>query len=377
MVHKLLEHCGVVSEDFKESFPENYYPIPENYIVFISGSERPSQSYRHYFEVVGRINKTLKENEIVSVQAGDKTDVIVPGTLDLRGRMSPRQLAHLIKCAKVCITSNMFAAKLSRIYNVPLVLIGTNFPTKLMLSSFKNCTYIEPNLNGKKWNYKVTDPENTVNGIKPEVISDAILQKLNISHDPFSETVFAGKHYGIELFDFVPDSQFPQHLADKTVNLRLDLYYSREAVEQLSSFCKLNIVTKESFDINRVNTSNILSITYFCNKTANYDFIKDCKAKGINIMIFCSSDEHIQDIRFDLLGIAEVHKQRIENPLDKLDICATMFRSSRVVFGRNKVYSSIYHYKRDLQGDLMATELPKVLDDDFLEFTDFMFVFKP
>lgn len=375
MVNKLLEHCGLSAGEIKESFPENYYPIPANYIVFITGSEKPSQSYRHYFEVIGKLGKYLKD-EISIVQAGDTADIFVPNAIDYRGKMSPRQLAHLIKNAKVCITSNMFAAKLSRIYNIPLVLIGCNFPTKALLSNFKNYTYLEPDLKGKKWNYKVQDPDNTVNNIKPELIVSTILDKLNIEHEKFPETLFIGKHYGVELFDFVPDSQFPQHLVGKIINLRLDLYYNREAVEQLSNICKLNIVTKQSFDVDRVNLGNIQSITYFCDKVINYDFVKACKSKGLNLIIFCSNDDVIQEMRFNLLGIAEVHKQRIENPLDKLDICATMFRSSRLVFGRNKVYASIYNYKRDIVTNLMETPIPESIDEDFLEFADFILVFK-
>lgn len=378
MLKQILNHCGIEEEiDVQKfSFPENFYPLPiTKYIVFQTGSEKPSQVYNYYFEVVGKIAKLLQLNGVGIIQVGDTSDPLVPNALDLRGKLAVRQLAFVIKNSLQCITSHSFAAKLSRTYQVPLILIGSNFPMKKNLETFKDYTYIEPELHNKKWNYRDNDPGNTIQKIKPEVVSSAILKNLNIDFEAFPESVFVGKHYGMEVFDFVPDGQLPQHLLGKTINLRLDLYFNHAAIGQLSQVCRLNIATSDSFELNNVNIRNIVSVNYFCDTTIDYKFIKECKQKGINITVICTNNDLINDYRFNLLGITEVYRKKEDKSLDNLEKCAMMCRSSRLVFGRNKVYPTIYHYKKDHQVDLMKFDLPTI-NDDIKEFSDFFYIFK-
>lgn len=377
MLSVLHNHCQVeYSGEGTKDFPENYYPVPNLYIVFQTGSEKPSQVYNKYFEVIGQIGKYLEERKIVPIQIGDPSDPFVPNTLDLRGKLSPRQIAFLVKNSLVCITSHGFAARLCRTYDVPLVLIGCNFPMKSTLESFTNeIVYLEPELeDGKKWNYKVEDSEFPANRIGPEKICSAILKFLAIEHSKFPETIFIGKYYGSEMFDFVPDGPFPRHLIGKSLNLRLDLFFNSESL-QILDFCKCNVVTRKSFDINNINISNIISIAYFCDEELDVEFVKNVISKGINIKVICNNEDKIKDYRFSLLGITEVFKKKYENPLDKLETYATMFRSSRVIFGRNKVYPSIYHYKNDISSNLIEMQTP-VIDEDFLEYIDFIYIFK-
>jgi hypothetical protein len=117
-------------------------------------------------------------------------------------------------------------------------------------------------------------------------------------------------------------------------------------------------------------------LVYFCDSVANVQFVKDCIKKGVNITVICTNEAKISDVRFSLLGIATVYKKKIDNSLDNLDLCATMFRSSRLIYGKNKLYGSVYHYKRDIQSDLMHNKVPSNIDDDFKEFLEFSYIYK-
>jgi hypothetical protein len=309
------------------------------------------------------------------VQVGDTSDPFVPNSLDLRGKLSPRQLGYVVKNSLACITSHAFTSRLCRTYDVPLVLLGCNFPRNNETNLIKRCCYIEPDLGGKKWNYRDNDPDRTIDNIKPESVAQGVLNYLGIKKK-LPETQFIGKYYGMEVFDFVPDAQFPNHLVGKTITLRLDLFFNEKALMELSNVCKINIVTDRAVNFDGVNTQNVIGITYFCKNVADTRFVADCVARGAKLNVICTSDENISQIRFDLLGIAEVFRKKEDKSLDKLDFCASMFRSSRLVFGRNKVYPSVYHYKNDIATNLLSSDFPKEATEDFTEFNDFYYIFQ-
>lgn len=375
MLKQLLAHCGVNSDSWKDSFPENFFPIFGDYIVFQSGAEKQSQIYSRYFEVVGLIINELKSRNIYLVQTGDTSDPLVPNALDLRGQLSPRQLGYVIKNSLLCVTSHGFTSRLCRTYGVPLVMLGCNFPNNHETSLIEKCVYIEPDLLGKKWNYRDNDPDRIIDNIKPETVAQGVLNYLGIKKK-LPETQFIGRYYGMEVFDFVPDSQFPSHLVGKTITLRLDLHFNEKALIELSNVCKINLVTNRAVDFDGVNAQNVIGITYFCDKVADTRFVANCIDRGAKLNVICTSDENISQVRFSLLGIAEVFRKKEDKSLDKLDFCASMFRSSRLVFGRNKVYPSVYHYKNDIQTNLLASTFPKEVTEDFTEFNDFYYIFK-
>jgi len=379
MLEQLLQHCDLDKSFEEENFPENYYPIPNNYIVFQTGSEKQSQFYPLYFEVIGHLRQNLNLFDIVPIQVGDPSDPIVPNTLDLRGTLSVRQLAYVIKNSRVCISSHSFASKLARIYDVPLVWIGCNFPRNKETKIIKRCSYIEPNLGDKKWNYRNEDEDRTILNVKPEIVASEILKWLKLDHPIFPETQYIGKHYGSQIFDFVPDSFFPKEFIGKVINFRLDLFHNEQDLLEVSNNCQLHIVTKYPFDLNNLNARNIISITYFCDKNVDVEFVKLAASRGAKMSLVCDNEEDISEVRFKLLDIATVFKRREEKPFDKMDFCASMLRSSRTIIGRNKVYSSVFHYKNGIAGSFAAGQkLSNEFknDPDFLEFSDFYYIFK-
>ena len=155
MLNKIFQHCGVEDYSSEEDFPENFYPVPSDYIVYQTGSEKKSQIYDYSSEVIPMIIDFLSITGIQVIQVGDKEDPSVLSSLDLRSALTVRQLAYVIKNSRLCITSNQLTTKLCRVYNKDLILLGSNYPSKHVVPSFDKVLYIEPELKTARWNYKI------------------------------------------------------------------------------------------------------------------------------------------------------------------------------------------------------------------------------
>jgi hypothetical protein len=378
MLKKIFQHCGLDQLKKEENFPENFFPVPNKYIIYQTGSEKKSQIYDYSPEVLSIISKELSLLNIEIVQVGDLSDPLVPNSIDLRSQLTIRQLAYLIKNSKLCITSNILTAKLCRVYKKDLILLGSNFPSKMIKPDFDEVLYIEPELKTAKWNYKQEEWPKNINHIKPEIVAKAILQKLGISNAINYKTLYIGDKYGPRFLNFIPDNIFPKELASNVFNFRLDIVNNPQYLPYASKVSQIDITTKTSFDLSKLNIANIKSIIYFCDKDIDINFVKECISKLINIGIICEDEEALNEVRFKCLGICTVYKKIKEKPLDILETRDTFFKCNRVYISNNKTYASIYHYKNDLELTSSVVKLDDsfINDKDFLENKDYTLIFK-
>jgi hypothetical protein len=378
MLNKIFQHCGVEEYSSKEDFPENFYPVPFDYIVYQTGSEKKSQIYDYSSEVIPMIDNFLRITGIQVVQVGDKEDPFVLNSLDLRGHLTVRQLAYVIKNSRLCVSSNQFTAKLCRVYNKELILLGSNYPSKYVVPSFDKVLYIEPELKTARWNYKKDEWPKTINSIKPEIIANAILDKVGITDSVNYKTLYIGEKYGPRFLNFIPDGGFPKDLVNTPFNIRLDIFDNQECLAPILSITKADISTKKPLDLNSLNIQNIKSIVYFCDESFDIDFIKNCISNLISLIVICSNDNLLNHLRLETLGICTVYKKSKEKPLDILENKGMLFKSNRIYIARGKTYASIYHYKNDLDFKSFPIELNEnfINDEDFLENKDYTLIFK-
>ena len=378
MLNKIFQHCGLEDSIPKEEFPENFYPVPSDYIVYQTGSEKKSQIYDYSSEVIPMIHNFLQVTGIQVIQVGDKDDPSVLSSLDLRGALTVRQLAYVIKNSKLCITSNQFTSKLCRVYNKSLILLGSNYPSKQVIPSFNKVVYIEPELKTERWNYKKDEWPKTINSIKPEVIANAILDKIGIEDSVNYKTLYIGEKFGPRFLNFIPEGIFPKELINTPFNIRLDIFDNQEYLSPILNMTQADITTKTPLDLNSLNIKNIKSIVYFCDKDFDVNFIKGCISKLINLIVICCNDDLLNELRLETLGICTVYKKPKEKPLDILEKHDMFFKSNRVYIARGKTYASIYHYKNDLDFKSFPVELKESFmnEEDFLENKDYILIFK-
>jgi hypothetical protein len=378
MLNKILQHCGLEDSIPKEEFPENFFPIPSDYIVYQTGSEKKSQIYDYSSEVIPMILNFLQVTGIQVIQIGDNDDPSILSSLDLRGLLTVRQLAYVIKNSRLCITSNQFTSKLCRVYNKSLILLGSNYPSKQVVPSFDKVVYIEPELKTARWNYKKDEWPKTINSIKPEVIANAILNKIGIEDSVNYKTLYIGEKFGPRFLNFIPEGIFPKELINTPFNIRLDIFDNQEYLSPILNMTQADITTKTPLDLNSLNIKNIKSIVYFCDKDFDVNFIKGCISKLINLIVICCNDDLLNELRLETLGICTVYKKPKEKPLDILEKHDMFFKSNRVYIARGKTYASIYHYKNDLDFKSFPIELKESFmnEEDFLENKDYILIFK-
>jgi hypothetical protein len=378
MLNKIFQHCGLEDSIPKEEFPENFYPVPSDYIVYQTGSEKKSQIYDYSSEVIPMIHNFLQVTGIQVIQVGDKDDPSILSSLDLRGALTIRQLAYVIKNSKLCITSNQFTSKLCRVYNKDLILLGSNYPSKVVVPSFDKVLYIEPELKTARLNYKKDEWPKNINSIKPEVIANAILNKIGIEDSVNYKTLYIGEKFGPRFLNFIPEGIFPKELVNTPFNIRLDIIDNQEYLSPILNITQADITTKRPLDLNSLNIKNIRSIVYFCDKDFDVNFIKSCISNLINLIVICCNDDLLNELRLETLGICTVYKKSKEKPLDILEKDAMLFKSNRVYIARGKTYASIYHYKNDLDFKSFPIELKESFmnDEDFLENKDYTLIFK-
>jgi hypothetical protein len=378
MLKKIFQHCGLDGLNKEENFPENFFPSPEKYIIYQTGSEKKSQIYDYSPEVVSIISQELSLLDIQIVQVGDLSDPQIPNAIDLRNRLTIRQLAYLIKNSILCVSPNILTAKLCRVYKKDLILLGSNFPSKMIKPDFNKVIYIEPELKTSRWNYKQEEWPKNINNIKPEIIAKAILEKLGIGNTVNCKTLYIGDKYGPRLLNFIPDKDFPRELVNNVFNFRLDVCNNSQYLAYASKVSKIDITTKTPFDLRHLNLANVKSIIYFCDKDVDTSFIKECISKLITLLVICENKESLNDARFKCLGICTVYKKIIEKPLDILETRDTFFKCNRVYIGNGKAYASLYHYKNDLELKSNISELSNTFinDKDFLENKDYILIFK-
>lgn len=378
MLNKILQHCGLEDSIPEEEFPENFFPIPSDYIVYQTGSEKKSQIYDYSSEVIPMILNFLQVTGIQVIQIGDNDDPSILSSLDLRGVLTIRQLAYVIKNSRLCITSNQFTSKLCRVYNKSLILLGSNYPSKQVVPSFDKVVYIEPELKTARWNYKKDEWPKTINSIKPEVIANAILDKIGIQDSVNYKTLYIGEKFGPRFLNFIPEGIFPKELINTPFNIRLDIFDNQEYLSPILDMTQADITTKTPLDLNSLNIKNIKSIVYFCDKDFDINFIKSCISKLMNLIVICCNDDLLNELRLETLGICTVYKKPKEKPLDILEKHDMFFKSNRVYIARGKTYASIYHYKNDLDFKSFPIELKESFmnDEDFLENKDYILIFK-
>jgi hypothetical protein len=378
MLKKILQHCGLDDTCLDTDFPENFFPIPENYIVFQTGSERKSQVYDLSPEVLSLISSDLKSNNITVIQVGDSDDPSLRETIDLRSKLTVRQLAYIIKNSKLCITSNQLSSRLCKIYKKDLILLGSNFPSRILKPVFDKVSFIEPELKTPRWNYQSKENPKNINLINPEIVASEILKKLNIKDTINFKSLFIGEKYSLNVLNIIPEYDVNLNGSNFSISIRLDIFYNPSCLHSFLNRTKAEIVTKKSFTLENLNLQNINALIYLVEDDLDLDFIKSCISKLVNIVVVCENEDNIKEMRFKTLGICTIYKKPKQIKLDIKENNAIFFKSNRVFINGNKIYSSLFHYKNNIEKKSVHTELTKEIleNEDFLENKDYSLVFK-
>lgn len=360
----------------RESFPGNVTPLPKKYIAFQTGSEMKSQMYDHFPLVIALIKNTLIQNNISILQFGDLSDPLLPDVMDKRGLYSTRHVSYVLENALTTVSCNLFTAELCRVHSKSNIFLSSNFPRKNLTKENKKLILLEPERDGK-FSFQDKEDYKLINFIKPELIAESILKAINVDSKIPVKSIQMGQKYGQQILDFIPDAPLPNELIGKPINVRLDLFNNKLDLPNISRNSPIFITTKDAFNLEDLDQKNIRGITLFCDDSVDVSFVQKCISASLTIFVICTNENYLNDIRFSLLGIKEVYKKIKHKSLDFSGKGDIYCNSSRFYIGRNKMYPSLMHYKKNIDSTSanMKFDPNWSNDEDFLEAADSFYFF--
>jgi hypothetical protein len=375
-LEKLSLNCGInPSKLDKPEIYTSFYPIDaDKYIVIQTSGEIQSQNYSYYQDVVDFIQKELETSGYKIVQIGNANDQRISGCINLQGKTDIHQSCFILKNASLFIGNDSLSTYVCSSYGTPSITLYSIIQPEVTGPYWNNETQftIMAPLSGKKPKYSTSDPEKTIDRIKPEQILEKIklaISDVDLSKKTNINSIFFGKDYPRLAMELVPDTLIE---IDKgqgiPLNIRFDYLKSKEISELSVNSALINIlkrkcgiVTSKPFDFEKFNNDNIKqNISYLViNVEKKYlqdideliSFTVSIKNIGINVQVALVeknfSEEEINDLKLKFLNIQQINTlsetswdecidKKSSNKINDL----TIFKSSRIIFSNGKNFLS-------------------------------------
>ena len=332
----------------KPNLSFNFLPLPfEKYITILNDGLIPSNTYDYFDDVVDDISGPLANNNIRIVQILQKQD---QKRIKSTYHLAPTNLAQLnyvVKNSLLHVSSDAYSTELCGTVGAnSLSLAGNRYkgnfypffnPSAKMLS---NCLYKKPTFNA------IETPK-SINGIKTEKVSKAILESLNLTMPTPYKTIFVGSKYPDIEIDYVPNFILNSSLFSKfVVNVRLDKEFNLANVQTCFRPLRLNLVTDQKIPAQFLYAikNNVETLTYILRAQTPKDIADSCLDVGIEPQFLCFNKSKIDEIRFRFL---DFKVRLIEHDQPKLEIPRdAILKSSKIILSNNEKYLSYAHLEK-------------------------------
>lgn len=373
---------------------EKYFPLPsKKYITLHTPNKFPSRTYDYWPEVVFNISKILKDHDIEILQIGSNDEQPIRGCLRTNGQTDFNQLAFIIKNSILHVGVDSFPIHLASYYNKKIVALFSNMYTTHsgpLWSKKEDIILLESDKKGNKPTYQFLENPKTINTIKPETISNAILKLLNINQSINIETLYIGEKYTHPVMEIYP-SEFVDinRLGVPQAIIRMDYCFNEEVLQkQLSHFNNNIIFSNKEIDMDILNLykSSIQRLFLIVSKNNKMlDFIKKLNDNLIKFDILTYDEEEvINQYKIDYidLNIAIHRLTSKEESLRKIENICTFknlkFKSNKLITKGDRQYPTLYHLKKEESLNSSGCfEFPeKYTDYNFIADIDFFYIYK-
>ena len=360
---------------------EAYFPVPEKYVTIQTSSGMNSKNYDLWIDVVNSIYKDLSDLGYKILHIG-KDGVDLPNTINLLNKTNFHQVNYIIRNSSLHIGNDSFAVHLAGLHETPIVALYGPTTIENHGPHFKGeKTYlIESHRNGKNPTFSAQEENKTINLIKSEEIVNKIYDALEIDKKDNNETVFIGKFYPKRIIEIVPNCSIdPRSLGDSEPTLRCDVECNEDILFKYLKGGKCSVITNKetNLDLYKDCRENISSINFEITTETNLDYVKSLINTGINCVFWTDEKEALNQMKFDYLGICEIHARIIEKP--EVDGSEDLYYlSSKIILSDSKVYPTMNALKEGsdvksfLEDPLRVTDL----DDLFCQDINFVKIFK-
>ena len=317
---------------------DHFYPIVQNsYVVVSKTTPLQCHQYDYWPVVMSLIDPILKKFRISKIELSEKDN------------LTPKQRNHVIKNSKMYFGVLSHFSQLASIYNTPSVSLVSNvYPENC--KPLKNAVVLSPDFSDKKPSFSVNEAQKRINEIKPEVIAQAILDKLCIKEKIKFKTVKIGKHFQNNCIEVVPDFfAFSPELNGKLINLLADENFNEDYIVKWSQICKLNLIldreiSDEMINAIRPNTEQIVFKLKNLDVDLNKFFKKIVKSK-IKLQVIVEDESILNDARFKYFDFHVVPEEKVED-LSNLNLDDVKYFSNKFFVTNKKTFKSNFSAKR-------------------------------
>jgi hypothetical protein len=348
LTEKMALDCGV--KIGKPHIDRLFMPTKnDKFIIFDTRSRLENGEYDHYVDVIELIKDKLKQNNIDIFQICHEKSYRLSCDRCFIS-LNKKQEAYLISKTQLLITNENYSSYIASAFNIKSILLYSIFDPRNTAPPWNKQSQIilESNRKGNKPTYgTLKETPKTINLINPFEVAKNILDALNIKNDfEKYELVHIGENYQPKIIEIIPDFiAGPQLLINNNINLRLDLVDSLN-IDVLNYWMqnrKVNIITDKNINVNLLLPfrSSIAMITIIISENIAESFLKNCKALGVPLRIFCIDKTKLNQIRLKFIdwNIEEENNSDIKfSEINKINN-NSKFKSSKVLLSKGKQFS--------------------------------------
>jgi hypothetical protein len=346
ILEKYATNCGVKIRE--PHVPVSYFPLREQeYIIIDNRCKYNTNIYECFSDVMSYIHPVLKKHEISVYSFDSDENNVIEGALPFIG-LFKKQESYLIKNSRLVLGSDNLSNYIAAAFRVPSIGLYSAYPACSTAPLWgDNHVVIESHRDGNLPGYGIGESPRTINFIEPEKIANQIFKSLEIDHIVEHETFYMGDLYPTRVVEVIPDFIPPSSdfLSGRAVNLRMDYHFDEESAIRWLDNRNLNILTDKPINLNLLKyfKKNIAQLTININDSFDEPYLKQAKAAGINVQIFCENNEKLSDYRFKLFDF-DVNesmfkkKDDLGDDLNKINE-NTKFLSGKVLLSDGKKYS--------------------------------------
>lgn len=367
-IEAFASSCGLKIS--KPYIYEKYYPIYLNKYIVIETNDVKYQSknYDYWQEVVNLILPYLKENDINILQFCNQNDPKLINTYSVTA-LTYNQRAYLIKNSICYIGSNSFGLQIASHYNKKIIGLYSNTyasQNKPYWSSSDEIKLIEAFESNSKPSYMPQENPKVINNLKPDVLSNSILDLLDIKHKFQYKFSNIGNNYNNKTIEMLPNMIIdPTKISTPNIIIRMDLEHNEQFLEMQLSTMKCILLTNKTIseDIIKKYKQNILQVIYKIEEDNDHKFVQFLKNQNISyVLVSHLPQPEIDKIKINYMDLGLISK--INNANKNNYPNAKYYKSNRFILSNNKLYMSEAAVQKDLPIKDFNNNIQEVIDTE-------------
>jgi hypothetical protein len=296
-------------------------------------------------------------------------------------------LAYLIKKSKLHLGVDSIGVHMASSYGKKIVGLYCNQWTRSSgpyWSNPKDVVLHEPNRDGVKPSFLLSENPKTINEISPEKVAQSVLDLLGIEHKIPFERIHVGQNYPETNIQSVPTSVARLNV-ESPIIVRMDVNFNEEILAAQLGLNSCVIVTDKPINKKLLSDARlrVVNLVYYLNDKHDADFVKFLHQNAINYALLTElGEKDLNKVKMDYLDYGFIHKkvkdEEGEKKLKAFDLADLFYKTKKKVLKDGKCYNSVSNLEADMaMEDVNDFSFTPVVDNpEFWRFLDEAYVVK-